>query len=33
MEEVHYTEEQKPVPMEITVEEYSEGKCGEYGCQ
>ena len=33
VKEVHYTEEQKPVPMEITVEEYSEGKCGEYSCQ
>ena len=33
VKEVHYTEELKPVPMEITVEEYSAEKCGEYGCQ
>ena len=33
VKEVHYTEEAKPVPMEISVEEYSEGTCGEYGCQ
>ncbi len=33
VKEVHYTEEPKPVPMEITVEEYSAEKCGEYGCQ
>ena len=31
--EVHYTEQQKPVPMEISVEEVSVCECGEYGCE
>ena len=33
VKEVHYTEEPKPVPMAIEVEEYSAGTCGEYGCE
>ncbi|MBQ8293777.1 MAG: OmpA family protein [Alphaproteobacteria bacterium] len=33
VKEVHYTEDQKPVPMEIEVMEYSDGTCGEYGCE
>ncbi len=33
VKEVHYTEEPKPIPMEIAVEEYSVGECGEYGCE
>ena len=33
VKEVHYTEEPKPVPVEIAVEEYSAGACGEYGCE
>ncbi len=33
VKEVHYTEEPKPVPVEIAVEEYSAGTCGEYGCE
>lgn len=33
VKEVHYTEEAKPVPMEISVEEVSVGECGEYGCE
>ena len=32
VKEVHYTEEPKPVPMAIEVEEVSVGECGEYGC-
>ena len=33
VKEIHYTEDPKPVPMEIQVEEYSAGTCGEYGCE
>ena len=33
VKEIHYTEEPKPVPMEIAVEEYSAETCGEYGCE
>ena len=33
VKEVHYTEQPKPVPMAIEVEEYSAGSCGEYGCE
>ena len=33
VKEVHYTEDPKPIPMEIAVEEYSAGACGEYGCE
>ena len=33
VKEVHYTEEPKPIPMAIEVEEYSAGACGEYGCE
>ena len=33
VKEVHYTEDPKPVPVEIDVEEYSAGACGEYGCE
>ncbi|MBQ8041741.1 MAG: OmpA family protein, partial [Alphaproteobacteria bacterium] len=33
VKEVHYTEEPKPIPMEISVEEYSAETCGEYGCE
>ncbi len=33
VKEVHYTEEAKPVPMAIEVEEVSWGECGEYGCE
>ena len=33
VKEVHYTEQPKPVPMAIEVEEYSAGACGEYGCE
>ncbi len=33
VKEVHYTAEPKPVPMEIQVEEFSAGTCGEYGCE
>ena len=32
VKEIHYTEEPKPIPMEIQVEEYSADSCGEYGC-
>ena len=32
VKEIHYTEEPKPIPMEIQVEEYSVDACGEYGC-
>lgn len=33
VKEIHYTEEPKPVPMEIEIEEYSSESCGEYGCE
>lgn len=33
VKEVHYTEDPKPVPMAIEVEEYSAQTCGEYGCE
>ena len=33
VKEVHYTEQPKPVPMEISVEEVSVAECGEYGCE
>ena len=33
VKEVHYTEDPKPIPMEIAVEEYSVDACGEYGCE
>ena len=33
VKEVHYTEDAKPVPMEISVEEVSVSECGEYGCE
>ena len=33
VKEVHYTEQPKPVPMEISVEEVSVADCGEYGCE
>lgn len=33
VKEIHYTEEPKPVPVEIAVEEYSAETCGEYGCE
>ena len=33
VKEVHYTEDPKPVPMAIEVEEFSAGTCGEYGCE
>jgi peptidoglycan-associated lipoprotein len=33
VKEVHYTEQPKPVPMEISVEEVSAADCGEYGCE
>lgn len=32
VKEIHYTEEPKPVPLAIEVEEYSMESCGEYGC-
>lgn len=32
VKEIPYTEEVKPVPMAIEVEEYSAESCGEYGC-
>ena len=32
VKEIHYTEEPKPVPMAIEVEDFSAGACGEYGC-
>ena len=33
VKEIHYTEDPKPVPMAIEVEEYAVGACGEYGCE
>ena len=33
VKEVHYTEQPKPVPMEISVEEVTVSECGEYGCE
>lgn len=33
VKEVHYTEEQAPVPVAIEVEEVSASACGEYGCE
>ena len=33
VKEIHYTEEPKAVPMEISVEEVTVGECGEYGCE
>lgn len=33
VKEIHYTEDPKPVPMEIEVMEYSAETCGEYGCE
>ncbi len=33
VKEVHYTEEAKPVPMEIQVEQVAVDSCGEYGCE
>ncbi len=33
VKEVHYTEDPKPIPMEISVEEVSVTECGEYGCE
>ena len=33
VKEVHYTEDPKPVPMAIELEEYSAQTCGEYGCE
>ena len=33
VKEVHYTEEAKPVPMEIQVEQVAVESCGEYGCE
>ena len=33
VKEIHYTEQPKPVPMEIQVEEVSIDSCGEYGCE
>ena len=33
VKEVHYTEEPKPVPMSVTVEEVAVQECGEYGCE
>ncbi len=33
VKEVHYTEPAKPVPVEISVEEYADATCGEYGCE
>lgn len=33
VKEVHYTEDPKPVPMEIQVEEVSVAECDEYGCE
>lgn len=33
VKEIHYTEEPKPVPMAIEVEEYSVESCGDYGCE
>lgn len=32
VKEIHFTEEPKPVPVAIEVEEFSDGTCGEYGC-
>lgn len=33
VKEVHYTEQPKPVPMAIEVEEVAVESCGEYGCE
>ena len=33
VKEIHYTEDPKPVPMEIQVEEVAVDSCGEYGCE
>ena len=33
VKEIHYTEDPKPVPMEIQVEEVSVNGCGQYGCE
>ncbi len=33
VKEIHYTEEPKPIPMEIQVEEVSIAECGDYGCE
>ena len=33
VKEIHYTEEPKPAPMAIAIEEVSAGSCGEYGCE
>jgi peptidoglycan-associated lipoprotein len=33
VKEIHYTEQPKPVPMEISVEEVTVSECGEYGCE
>ncbi len=33
VKEIHYTEQPKPVPMEIQVEEVVFGECGEFGCE
>lgn len=32
VKETHYTENPRPVPVEIDVQEYAAGTCGEYGC-
>ncbi len=33
VKEIHYTEEPKPVPMSVMVEEVAVQECGEYGCE
>ena len=33
VKEIHYTEQPKPIPMEIQVEEVAFGECGELGCE